>query len=71
MTAMQTNLMQCAAYGLSTDMLTPLPFNLCSNAGKHSHIYFPNTTSVYDTEHVLSTSLFDHGEACSEGNLSS
>ncbi|CAI9533159.1 unnamed protein product [Staurois parvus] len=25
---MQTNLMQCVAYGLSTD-----PFNLCSNAG--------------------------------------
>ncbi len=33
MTAMQTNLMQCAAYGLSTDRLTPHPFNLCSNAG--------------------------------------
>ncbi|CAI9607339.1 unnamed protein product [Staurois parvus] len=32
-TAMQTNLMQCAAYGLSTDRLTPHPFNLCSNAG--------------------------------------
>ncbi|CAI9617606.1 unnamed protein product, partial [Staurois parvus] len=25
--------MQCAAYGLSTDRLTPHPFNLCSNAG--------------------------------------
>ncbi|CAI9574733.1 unnamed protein product [Staurois parvus] len=33
MTAMQTNLMQCAAYGLSTDRLTPHPFTLCSNAG--------------------------------------
>ncbi len=32
-TAMQTNLMQCVAYGLSTDRLTPHPFNLCSNAG--------------------------------------
>ncbi len=30
---MQTNLMQGAAYGLSTDRLTPHPFNLCSNAG--------------------------------------
>ncbi|CAH2277203.1 Hypothetical predicted protein, partial [Pelobates cultripes] len=30
---MQTSLMQCAAYGLSTDRLTPNPFNLCSNAG--------------------------------------
>ncbi|CAI9553431.1 unnamed protein product [Staurois parvus] len=30
---MQTNLMQCAAYGLSTDRLTSHPFNLCSNAG--------------------------------------
>ena len=25
--------MQSAAYGLSTDRLTPHPFNLCSNAG--------------------------------------
>ncbi len=33
MTAMQTDLMQCVAYGLSTDRLTPHPFNLCSNAG--------------------------------------
>ncbi|CAI9579709.1 unnamed protein product [Staurois parvus] len=35
MTAKQTNLMQCAAYGLSADRLTPHPhpFNLCSNAG--------------------------------------
>ncbi|CAI9561177.1 unnamed protein product [Staurois parvus] len=30
---MRTNLMQCAAYGLSTDRLTPHPFNLCRNAG--------------------------------------
>ncbi|CAI9592617.1 unnamed protein product [Staurois parvus] len=30
---MQTNLMQCVAYGLSTDRLTPHPFSLCSNAG--------------------------------------
>ncbi|CAI9553577.1 unnamed protein product [Staurois parvus] len=28
-----TNLMQCVAYGLNTDRLTPHPFNLCSNAG--------------------------------------
>ncbi|CAI9568364.1 unnamed protein product [Staurois parvus] len=33
LTAMQTNLMQCVAYRLSTDRLTPHPFNLCSNAG--------------------------------------
>ncbi|CAI9575269.1 unnamed protein product [Staurois parvus] len=33
MTAMQTNLMQCAVYGLSTDRLTPHPFSLYSNAG--------------------------------------
>ncbi|KAM9354604.1 uncharacterized protein fam167b isoform 1-T1 [Pholidichthys leucotaenia] len=33
LTAMQTNLMQCAAYGLTTDRLIPHPFNLCSNAG--------------------------------------
>ena len=33
MTALETNLMQCVAYGLITDRLTPYPFNLCSNAG--------------------------------------
>ncbi len=33
MKAIQTNLMQCTAYGLRTDRLTPHPFNLCSNAG--------------------------------------
>ncbi len=30
---------------MSTDILTPPPFNLCSNAG--STIYFPNTISGY------------------------
>ncbi len=30
---MQTNLMQCASYGLSTDRRIPHPFNICSNAG--------------------------------------
>ena len=31
---MQTNLMQCVVYGLSTDRLTPPhPFSLCSKAG--------------------------------------
>ena len=33
MTALKTNLMQCAAYGPSTDRLTLNSFNLCSNAG--------------------------------------
>ncbi len=36
---------------------------------QHSYVYFPNTTSGYDAEHVHLTSLGDHGEACSEGNL--
>ncbi len=27
-------------------------------------IYFPNTTSGYDAEHVHSTSLVHHGKAC-------
>ncbi len=66
--------MQFEAYDLSTDRLTPHPFNLCSNAGSISHIidniYFPNTTSGYGTEHVHSTSLVDHVEDCSEWNLS-
>ncbi len=60
-TVMQTNLMQCAAYGLSTDRLTPHPFNLCSNAGS-TH------TSISQPQH--STSLVDHGKACSEWKLS-
>ena len=33
MTVLETNLMQCAVYGLSTDRLTFHPFNLCSNGG--------------------------------------
>ncbi len=70
MTAMQTNLMQCAAYGLSTDRLTPHPFNLCSNTGS-THMSISQTQpSGYDAEHVHSTSLVDHGEDCSEWNLS-
>ncbi|CAI9623095.1 unnamed protein product [Staurois parvus] len=70
MTAMQTNLMQCAAYGLSTDRLTPPPLQPLQQCWQHSYVYFPKTTSVYDAEHVHSTSLVDHGEACSKWNLS-
>ncbi len=33
------------------------------------YVYFPNTTSGYEADHVHSTSLVDHGEACSEWNL--
>ncbi|CAH2283336.1 integrin alpha-9 [Pelobates cultripes] len=32
-TAMPTNLMQCATYGVNTDRLTPHLLNFCSNAG--------------------------------------
>ncbi len=42
---MQTNLMQCAEYGLSTDRLTPHPFNLCSNAGS-THTSISQTKSL-------------------------
>ncbi len=31
--ALMPHLMQCAAHGLSTDRLTPHPFNFCNNAG--------------------------------------
>ncbi len=65
----KSNLMQCVVFGLSTDRLTPHPFNLCSNAGS-THMSFPNTTSKYDIEQMHSISLVDHGEACSEWNLS-
>ncbi len=45
---MQTNLMQCAVYGLSTDRLTPHPppINLCSNAGS-------TQTSVSQTQPLV------------------
>ena len=37
---MQTSLMQCAVNDLTTDRLTPHPFNLCSNAGStHTSIF--------------------------------
>ncbi|CAI9605729.1 unnamed protein product, partial [Staurois parvus] len=50
MTAMQTNLMQCAAYGLSTDRLTPppTPFNLCNNAGS-THTSISQRQPLYMT----------------------
>ncbi|CAI9551362.1 unnamed protein product [Staurois parvus] len=70
MTAMQTNLVQCVAYSLSTDRLTPHPFNLCSNAGStHTSI-----SQRRPLDMTLSTCtqllLVDDGEACSEKNLS-
>ncbi len=44
-------------------MTLPSP---CLIVGKtHLSLYFPNTTFGYDAEHVHSTSLVDHGEACS------
>ncbi len=58
-------LMQCTAYGLSTDGLTLHPFNLCSNAGS-THTSISQTQPL---DHVDSTSLVNHGEACSEWNL--
>ncbi len=43
MTAMQTNLMQCAAYGLSTDRLTPPPSTSaamgCQNGLNYIHFF--------------------------------
>ncbi len=46
----------------------PHPFQPLQQCWQHSYIYFPNTTSGYDTEHVHLTSLVNHGEACSEWN---
>ncbi len=48
----------------------PPPLQPLQQCWQHSYIYFPNTTSGYDAEHVHSTSLVDHGDACSEWNLS-
>ncbi len=48
----------------------PPPLQPLQQCWQHSYIYFPNTTSGYDAEHVHSTSFVDHCEACSEWNLS-
>ncbi len=48
----------------------PPPLQPLQQFWQHSYVYFPNTTSGYDAEHVHSTSLVDHGEACSEWDLS-
>ncbi len=51
---MKTNLMQCAAYGLSTDRLTPHPFNLCS-----TH------TSIFQTQPLdMTLSMCTHHPYC-------
>ncbi|CAI9564322.1 unnamed protein product [Staurois parvus] len=72
MTAIQSNLMQCAMYDLSTDRLTPPPPPppLIQQCWQHSYVYFPKTISGNDAEHVHSTSLVDHVDACSEWSLS-
>ncbi len=58
MTAMQTNLMQCAAYGLSTDRLTPHLLNLCSNAGStHTSISHTSITQPLDMTRSTCTQL--------------
>ncbi len=53
-TAMQTNLMQCAAYGLSMTGWPPTlqPLQQC---WQHSYLFFQNTTVWQDAEHVQST----------------
>ncbi len=45
---MHTNLMQCAAYGLNTDRLTPHLFILCRNAGC-THTSISQTQPLYMT----------------------
>ncbi len=58
MTAMQTNLMQCAAYGLSTDRLTPHILNLCRNAGStHTSISHTSITQPLDMTRSTCTQL--------------
>ncbi len=58
MTAMQTDLMQCAAYGLSTDRLTPHLLNLCSNAGStHTSISHTSITQPLDMTRSTCTQL--------------
>ena len=70
MTAIEAKLMQHVAYCLSIDRVTPHPSNLCSNADRTS-VYFPMSPCGFDAENMHSTSLVNHGEACSEWILSS
>ncbi len=42
------------------------PLQPLQQCWQHSYVYFPNTTSGYDAEHVHTTSLVNHDEACSE-----
>ncbi|CAI9606352.1 unnamed protein product [Staurois parvus] len=64
---MQTNLMQCVVYGLSTDRLTlPHPTKLCSNTGStHTSI---SQRQPLDMMRSTCTQLLwsNHGKACSE-----
>ncbi len=69
-TVMQTDLLQCVVYGLSTDKLTFQFCNLLSNAGStHASVFF-KPASAPDAQHKDSTSLIDPCEACSEWNPS-
>ncbi len=54
---------QCMVWALTG---WPPPLQHLQQYWQHSYVYLPNTTSEYDAEHVHSTSLVDHSEACSE-----
>ncbi len=58
-TAMQTDLLQCVAYGLSNDKLT---FHFCNHlkqCWQHSCVCFLKPASAPDAQHKDSTSLID------------
>ncbi len=63
-TVMQTDLLQCVAYCLSTDNLT------VKQCCQHSCVCFLKPASAPDAQHKDSTSLIHPCEACSEWNPS-
>ncbi len=53
MTAMQTNLMQCAAYGLSTDRLTPTPSTSAAMLAALIHLFPKHNLWIWHWAHAL------------------
>ncbi len=66
MTAMQTDLLQCVAYGLSTDKLNLPLMQPLKQCWQHSCVCFLKPASASDAQHKDSTSLIDPCKACSE-----
>ncbi len=62
MTAMQTNLMQCVAYGLKTDRLTPTPSTAAAMLAALIRLFPKHNLWIWR----WAPSLVNPGEVCSE-----